>query len=212
MINKGWLKPIGSFGKDKRGQELSTNTIILIILGITILVILIVGFMIGWNKILPFLNPANVDDIKNACNIACTTNSQYGFCSSGRDLKSDNEDLKEVTCNFLAQKKTIYGIEPCVSVSCDNIVFVELAAGEKIEDKCTGNEGKIIQGLSGNTFMTKECSAKEEIASPTAPTVYDNLIAAKAACTTAGEKVSYKELEVTKEYTCAAGDGAIPAA
>ena len=166
MMNKRWLKPASSFGKDKRAQELSTNTIILIILGIAILVILIVGFMIGWNKILPFLNPANVDDIKNACSIACTTNSQYGFCSSLKDLKSDTEDLKQVTCNFLAQKRPAYGIDSCASVNCDNIVFVELAAGEKIDDKCTGNEGKIIQGLSGNTMMTKECPAAGESAQP----------------------------------------------
>ena len=40
--------------KDKRGQELSTNTIIIIILAVVVLVVLVLGFAIGWEKILPF--------------------------------------------------------------------------------------------------------------------------------------------------------------
>lgn len=144
--------------KNKRGQGLSTETIILIILAIAVLVVLIVGFTLGWSKIAPWISSNNVDNIKTACNAACSSNSGYDFCLAGKDLTADQEKLKGVTCNYLAEKKTIYGIAQCPSISCTQ-VFVELAEGETIDSKCVGNEGKTIQTLSGTQLLTKECSA-----------------------------------------------------
>jgi hypothetical protein len=146
--------------KNKRGQGLSTETIILIILAIAVLVVLIVGFSMGWSKIAPWISSNNVDNIKTACNAACTSNSGYDYCLAGKDLTSDNEKLKGVTCNYLADKKPIYGIAKCPSVTCTNLVLVELVAGEVIDDKCSGNEGKTIQTLVDNQLVTKECPAQ----------------------------------------------------
>ena len=42
--------------KNKKAQEFSTNTIILIILGIVVLVVLIIGFSFGWEKVAPWLS------------------------------------------------------------------------------------------------------------------------------------------------------------
>ena len=54
---------------DKKGQELSTTTVILLILAVLVLVFLILGFSVGWSKINPFLSKSNVDSISDACNI-----------------------------------------------------------------------------------------------------------------------------------------------
>lgn len=143
---------------NKRGQGLSTETIILIILAIAVLVVLIVGFTIGWNKIAPWLSSNNVDTTKDACNAACSSGSSYDYCIAGKNLNSDTEKLKGVTCNYLAENKSIYGIAKCPSITC-NIVFVSVATGETIDSKCIGNEGKVIQALSGSQLMTKECAA-----------------------------------------------------
>jgi len=145
--------------RNKRGQGLSTETIILIILAIAVLVVLIVGFTIGWSKIAPWISTNNVDNIKTACNAACSSGSSYDFCMAGKDLKADQAKLQSVTCNYLAEKQTIYGIAKCPSVTCTNVVLVELAAGETIDSKCAGNEGKIVQALSGSQLITKECAA-----------------------------------------------------
>lgn len=99
------------FPKNSRGQELSTNTIILIILGVAVLVILVIGFSIGWTKVLPFLSNNNVDTVVNQCAAACTTSDTYGYCTMMRTLNA--EDLpndasgkvqKSVsnTCNFFS--------------------------------------------------------------------------------------------------------------
>ena len=38
------------FKKNRKGQGLSTNAIILIVLGIVVLVVLIAGIMLGWGQ------------------------------------------------------------------------------------------------------------------------------------------------------------------
>jgi len=116
--------------KNKRGQELSTNTIILLVLGLIILVVLALGFFVGWNKIFPFLfSNNNVENVKTACTAACTTSNQYDFCTLTRTLKAtdlpagtDGKPQKSVTksCNFFATTAAYvnYGIEDCPTITC----------------------------------------------------------------------------------------------
>ncbi len=108
--------------QNKRGQELSTSTIILIILGLAVLVILVIGFTVGWQKILPWLSSNNVDTIVNQCQAACTTANAYGFCGMNRTLKAD--DLpggnKEAigTCFTFSNDTAydMYGVGECPSL------------------------------------------------------------------------------------------------
>lgn len=114
---------------DKRGQGLSTNAIILIILGVVVLVILVVGFTLGWDKIAPFLQTNNVETIKSSCTSACATGSTYGFCSQERTLKADGLPAEETgkvpkkvvgNCTFFSSAIGYekYGIEECGSITC----------------------------------------------------------------------------------------------
>ena len=112
--------------KNKRGQGLSTNAIILIILGVVILVVLIVGFTVGWNKLLPFISTNNIDTIKTSCGIACSTSSAFDYCSVEREVKDGENDKFSETCYNLAEMTDAgekyagrnYDIEACPSVSC----------------------------------------------------------------------------------------------
>lgn len=103
---------------DKRGQGLSVNAIILIVLGIFVLAILVVGFTIGWNKVLPFLSSENVDRVVNSCETACTTQSVFGYCSKLQQL-SDGENEYEDTCQNYSKKVDMYGIYGVKS--CDGL-------------------------------------------------------------------------------------------
>ena len=58
---------------------MSTTTIILLILGVIVLVVLILGFTIGWNKIVPWISSNNVNTIVTSCDAACATGDKYGF-------------------------------------------------------------------------------------------------------------------------------------
>jgi len=105
----------------KRGQGLSTNAIILIILGVVILVILILGFTMGWRTLFPFLGGEdNVDTIVQQCSTACSTQNVYDFCSKSRTLKAPELEGGEVVgnCNLFSDivanpGYTIYSINDC---------------------------------------------------------------------------------------------------
>ncbi len=145
MENRG----VGFFN-GKKGQGLSTNAIVLIVLGVIILVILIAGFTIGWKTLFPFLNQNNVDTIKNACLTACSTNAEYDFCSVKRELNSDSGSFKDVTCKFLAKDPSVglYGVDDCSAISCDSVVFSQ--------GDCA--PGKVWQNLDGNTLKHTDCN------------------------------------------------------
>jgi hypothetical protein len=103
--------------KNKRAQGMSTSTIILLILGLIILVVLVLGFTTGWNKFAPFLSKNNLEGIKNACTIACSTNNAYDFCSVKREVKDGINPKFESTCKELSTNPSYlsrgYAIDEC---------------------------------------------------------------------------------------------------
>ena len=129
---------------DKKGQELSTNVIILIVLGVVVLVVLILGFTVGWGKIAPWLSSENVDSIVTQCEVACSTNSVYDYCSAKKELKSSDETLKDVTCYYVAEKQPIYGIAKCPSV-CTNVILSDAVNEDTAKGAC--QIGKSVQYL-----------------------------------------------------------------
>lgn len=116
-----WLNIIGD-KMNKKAQGLSTNAIILIVLGVIVLVILAIGFFAGWEKIAPWIKPSNnVQEIADACSMACSMNSVYDYCSVKRELKIEEtvgefEDGQKYTCNNLSTE-TSFGIA-CSSITC----------------------------------------------------------------------------------------------
>jgi len=154
-------KPESCRGKgfvgNKRGQGLSTNAIILIILGVVVLVVLIAGFSIGWGALKDRLigTKSNVDTISQACVTACSTNSVYDYCNMKRELRDeDGKALKNVTCYYLSENMPKYGIAKCSSVDCASIVQLEKSCAAATTDK-----GKVSQIFDEGTQTLKheEC-------------------------------------------------------
>ncbi|MGY4884677.1 MAG: hypothetical protein ACP5NZ_03830 [Nanobdellota archaeon] len=103
---------------NKKAQGMSISTIILLILGLVILVVLILGFTIGWKNMIPWLGGGNnLATVQQACTLACSKNSQYDFCTVMRDVRDGDRDEFKATCNDLATKPTYtsrqYGISAC---------------------------------------------------------------------------------------------------
>ena len=107
---------------NKRGQGLSTNAIILIILGIVVLVLLILGFTLGWNQLIPWLKTNNVATIVNACEAACSIGSTYDYCTMERTLKDAEGNEIKASCFILSENYQVkYGVKACSSTSCPKI-------------------------------------------------------------------------------------------
>lgn len=110
--------------KGKRGQGLSTSAIVLIILGVVVLVLLIVGFTMGWETLAPWISDNNVDAIATSCQVACSTGSTYDYCTKQITLKAPNlpGNVGELVanCSYFANAPGYegYGIQKCTSVSC----------------------------------------------------------------------------------------------
>lgn len=103
--------------KNKRGQGLTTTTIILLVLGIFILVMLIVGFTMGWSQFGEWLSTDNVQTIVTQCEIACSSNSIYEFCSKPRTLKAEGEEIPGTCYEFSVSSSLVpYGIDQCVGL------------------------------------------------------------------------------------------------
>lgn len=130
---------------NKRGQELSVTTIILIVIGLLVLVLLIIGFTIGWKKIFPWIKPTNnVKDIADQCKISCSINSKYDFCTVKRELKAEDITLQEINCDYLAEMKGQYGVEKCAGIICDNKNYAGLVAVSDFASKTPVGTAKII--------------------------------------------------------------------
>lgn len=68
---------------NKRGQELSIGTLVLIVLGIIVLVLLVLGFSIGWDNLFRKIGIFQGNDIASvvtACNVAVSSQSQASYC------------------------------------------------------------------------------------------------------------------------------------
>ena len=116
---------------NKKGQGMSTNTIILLILGIMVLVVLILGFTMGWDRISPWISTTNVDNIVTTCSAACTTAQVYDFCSVPRELKDAEGNKITTTCAVFATVDDFakYSIDSCninCQVPCDQIRINEV--------------------------------------------------------------------------------------
>lgn len=109
---------------NKKGAEMTVGTIIVIVLALVVLVVLVVGFTGGWGNLWSrissfFGGGPNVDAIVQACQVACTTQSQYAWCTMNRTLVLDDQGTK-VNSNCLDFSKKSIGLAPCPSISCPN--------------------------------------------------------------------------------------------
>jgi len=80
---------------NKKGQDLSIGTLILIVLGIVVLVLLILGFTMGWNNLWDRINifggGATIGNVATACTNAVTTNDKFSFCEQFHKVKVDGK-------------------------------------------------------------------------------------------------------------------------
>lgn len=136
--------------KNKKAQGLSTNTIILIILGLVVLVVLIIGFTMGFKDLKErFFPENNIQAIADQCNLACSLGQEYEYCNKLKELKSDSETLKEVSCYILNKKRSGYKVPDCPTINCDIYDHKDLAKAY-----CEG------EWNSANGDSTKETKVK----------------------------------------------------
>lgn len=141
-------------GMNKRGQELSVGTLILIVLGIVLLVLLILGFSLGWSnlweKIGIFSSSTSLESVAQKCTLAVTSSSLVSYCETFSQVTVDGNKMY-INCEYgklsLDKKLTCApgrDIEKCKDLL--NGRFSDEAEFIKERDKLTVN---------GNTCTTR---------------------------------------------------------
>ncbi len=103
--------------ENKKAQNLSITTIILIILGVVVLVVLIIGFTKGWGSVKGFFTGggSETQQIISQCSIACATGNKIDWCTTTRTIKDQTAN----NCKALADLSgNPYGISKCPGISC----------------------------------------------------------------------------------------------
>ena len=185
------------FLKNKKAQGMSVTTIILIVLGLVVLVVLILGFTIGWDKIAPWIDGGNnVDDIKQQCAISCNLDNEYDFCTMNRELEAPDlpgdVDSVENNCNFFATDSNYvkYSIDKCTGLC--TVRKCSLPAGGAIT--ACGSLG-VTATLDLQTLCTQRGGCVYDNTGAT-PVCKDDTINTPNACTT------FTDEEKCNAYAC----------
>ena len=93
----------------KKGSEMTIGTIIMIVLGITVLVFLIFGFSTGWGNLWDKVSnlgggEVNVGTIRTACVLACQQKDVYGFNSQQREVILEDGVKGKGSCKAFAEE------------------------------------------------------------------------------------------------------------
>lgn len=110
---------------NKKGQEMSVSTLVLIVIGIVVLVMLILGFSMGWQNLwgkINILGGSNLETIVQSCNIAATSDSVASYCEEFKLLSKG----EYVTCNYPKVKESL--TKPLI---CTDDVTVNATIKEK---------------------------------------------------------------------------------
>ena len=139
---------------------MSTSTIILIVLGLIVLVVLAIGFTLGWKTLTPWIKSgSNVNEISQQCALACSVNSKYDYCSKTFILKDDKKnEVQGVSCNVLSgipTFKTKWGVEICPSITCEKFACEKLDE-DLLKDLVINNEKPRDLLSRKDTFLFQE--------------------------------------------------------
>ena len=88
-------KKVNKLNLNKKGQDLSIGTLILIVLGIVVLVLLILGFSLGWEnlweKINIFGGGSSIGEVVTRCNLDVNTQNTYDYCQDFKKVKIEGK-------------------------------------------------------------------------------------------------------------------------
>lgn len=124
---------------NKKGQDLSIGTLILIVLGIVVLVLLILGFTIGWDNLWDRINifggGAAIGDVIVNCR---TTSDSFTYCNTFHKVDVDG-NTEYVSCE---DTRVEQGLEK--TIDCPNTG--ENTPAWRIYNKCVSlNDSRILK-------------------------------------------------------------------
>lgn len=121
--------------ENKKGAEMTIGTIIVIILALVVLVVIIYGFTTGWGNLWEKITgfgggKVNVQTIVQSCQLACTTQSTYDYCTKERNVIFEKDDQKNGDYNCKALENEGVGLE-CDAFGSECVDIKNLEEGDE---------------------------------------------------------------------------------
>ena len=150
---------------DKRAQQLTLGTIILIVLGIAVLVFLIFGFSTGWNqlwsKVTEFGGTNNVDTVRQACALACSAGNTFAYCNEGRTVNYGDKVTQKGSCwDFYNDLDNGPGIDSCSSARCGDSKQIDRGDGEVVGDRGAESDEEKAKRLAAEAEAARVAAAE----------------------------------------------------
>ena len=107
----------------KRGQELSIGTLVLIVIGVIVLVLLVLGFSMGWSNLfakIGIYQGGDVASVATACELATSSQSKDAYCEC-KTVKLEGGKTCKVHCESVNVKPLVSNkMEEgtCKSINC----------------------------------------------------------------------------------------------
>ncbi len=106
---------------NKKGQGMSINTVILLVLGLILLGVLIFGFVTGWESFQKQIGKTNVDKIVEECSTSCSINQEFSFCNNDVDIRFQEQELEyRTSCGVLSKvpEFELFNVAECPRITC----------------------------------------------------------------------------------------------
>jgi len=126
--------------QNKRGQGLEVSTLILIVLGVIILVLLVLGFSMGWGnlweKVNIFQGGSSIESVIQGCKVAVSSASTYTYCSDFKKI-TVNGKIEYVNCedtrvnSGLASKLSCSDSAGAIATECNSLYDSAPMSGNK---------------------------------------------------------------------------------
>ena len=141
--------------RNKKGQEMSVATLVLIVIGVILLVLLILGFTMGWqnlwDKINIFGGGADIDAVVQSCGIASATDAMASYCDEFKQVDIAGE-TQYVNCQYSAVQNRLDKALSCGDDRDKNFCQSLDQSQQKFQDTVVnGKTCKVIMGTDKTT-------------------------------------------------------------
>ncbi len=140
------LRPI-----NKKGQGLTSSTLILLVVGVIVMVIVVLGFTKGWNFFTDLFNTGSIDmeAISQKCGLLASTGGG-GYCTDRIEIGKD----KYINCDY-AVKNLGAQVENAPSGGCGGNVSTQICNKLELEDEgFDKNKTRVNDKLCNETDLT----------------------------------------------------------
>jgi len=138
----------------KKKAAMQIDITIYVVLGVLVLVVLAIGFTLGWKTFTPWLKSNSIDKEIQSCKLACSTQSQFSFCQLQRELTSEDFNTAENkmygNCFSFGDYYSKYGFEKCPG----------LCSGTSISPRETKSPGDTFEKENSETDNTGTTSTQ----------------------------------------------------